>query len=380
MTRTSWLLVAACSVAALHGSAAIAADQVFYSSPQWQVALVDTYASTGEAPYCAIRTTSWSSKQVSIEMPLQGVDEIGIAVRVQKDGWKLPVGDKTDLGFVVGPIGSRFTAKAVSENTLYSMFDPKAPSEGWFLFDRVVGGIFSDRKPFALQVVFEGNEKPWSVSNIDPFQAHQISIASRECKAALNQLGPMIYGTSSELDNTSPFGKSEEGPVPEDKDDQYPPKELPEKDGNSDNSDYGYREPENTDGKWAFSLAEQDWGSTCVVETRKDNLQIGFMAAPGKDVLAYIEGLELQSAKARWRVDMNNVHAVDGEVSDYFGFLAFELPSTALVDELTKGSVLTISVTGGPVLTLTVYPARGAFGQFVQCYSKNDSAASTAVE
>ena len=375
-----WLLTTTCIATALSGSEAMAAEQAFYNGPQWQVALVDTYATTGEAPYCAIRTTTWSSKQVSIEMPLQGVDQTGVAIRVRKDGWQLPIGETTEFGFVVGPLGTPFTAKAVDEDTLYTAFDPKAPTEGWLLFDRAIGAVFSNRKPLALMVAFRGSEQPWHVPSVDKFQAHQITSASRECQAALNHLGPSIYGAVPEADNTSPFGKPEQVPVPEDKDDQYSLKEPMEKDGDSSNSDDGYREPESTDGKWEFILAEEDWGPTCVVQTKTDNLRIGFMAAPGKGVIAFIEGLELQSGKAQWRVDMNKVHTADGEVSEYFGFLSFELPSTVLVEELTHGSVLSISVTGGPVLTLTTYPARDAFGQFVQCYSQNGPAASEGVE
>lgn len=370
MTRISWLLIAACSVATLHGSAAIAADQVFYSSPQWQVALVDTYASTGEAPYCAIRTTSWSSKQVSIEMPLQGVDKIGIAVRVQKDGWKLPVGDKTDFGFVVGAIGSRFTAEAISESTLYSVFDPKAPSEGWFLFGSVVGSIFSDRKPFALQVVFEGDEKPWSVSNIDPFQAHQVSTASRECQAALNQLGPTIFGSTSEAEDTSPFGDKQ--------DDEAGSAGIAE--DMAAGKDQMTGEPNHSsDGtavdRWVFTHHEEDWGNVCVVEVKKDDFQIGFMATPGLEKIAYIEGLDVQSANAFWQVDANKAYPLRGEHSDYFGFLAFDVPSPNFIEELMQGTTLNISVIGKAKYAIDVSSARKAFTQFVDCHSKGGATA-----
>lgn len=380
MTRISWLLVAACSVATLHGNAAIAADQVFHSSPQWQVALVDTYAFTGEAPYCAIRTTSWSSKQVSIEMPLQGVDKIGIAVRVQKDGWKLPVGDKTDFGFVVGAIGSRFTAEAINESTLYSVFDPKAPSEGWFLFGSVVGSIFSDRKPFALQVVFQGNEKPWSISNIDQFQAHQVSTASRECQAALNQLGPTIFGSASEAEATSPFGDKQDDASIVRKNDYDIVKRFNEvgsagvAEDIAAGRDKMTAEPNrSSDGaaaeRWGFSVQEEDWGKMCFVEIKKDNLTIGFMASPGDEAVAFVSGLDLVSSWATFQVDTNEQYRIQSEQNDYFGWLDFYPPTPQLIKEVTNGGKLTVTV-GDQALVLEISGAHDAFDQFLVCRGK----------
>ena len=62
------------------------------------------------------------------------------------------------------------------------------------------------------------------------------------------------------------------------------------------------------EGVWAFIHHEEDWGNVCVVEVKKDNLQIGFMATPGLEKIAYIEGLDVQSVNAVWQVDANKAY------------------------------------------------------------------------
>lgn len=376
MKRGHWL-VAVLAALALYGSAAGAADQIFYDGPQWQVTLVDSHATTTEAPYCAIRTTLWSSKFVSIEMPLQGIDQIGIAIRIQKNGWALPVDDSTDFGFVVGPLGAQFTAKAASKDTLYSLFDPETPSGGWVLLDRLAGAVFSNRKPFALKVAFQGNEEPWLIPRIAPIDGHRINNASRECQAVLNQMGPEIFGSVANDEGTSPFG---------DKQDQAA---LRKETQDTTDVSAGEKAAKNeakakvdqpSDNRWTFTHHEEDWGNVCVVEVAQDSFQIGFMATPGLDKIAYIEGLDTQSANAVWQVDANKAYPLRGTRSDYFGFLAFDIPSPNFIEELMQGTTLKISVIGKAKISLSVSSARDVFAKFVQCHLNNGAASSTAVE
>lgn len=366
-----WLLTTTCIATALSASEATAAEQVFYDGPQWQVALVDTYATTGEAPYCAIRTTSWSSKQVSIEMPLQGVDQIGVAIRVRKDGWQLPIGETTEFGFVVGPLDTPFTAKAVDEDTLYTAFDPKAPTEGWVLFDRAIGSVFSDRKPFALKVAFRGSEQPWLVPSVDQFQAHQITSASRECQTALNHLGPSIYGAVPEADNTSPFGKPEQVPVPEGEAEGDFAVKVKRSSGLS-MEEFNATSNVTIPQDWTFSVRGEDWGGTCVLETKKDNLSIGFMAAPGGDLVAFIDGLGLETATARWRANTLDAYEVEGSLNDSLGWLGFYLGATDLISELAVAEVLMVSVVGKSAYVLDVTGGRNSFEKFMACHSNNE--------
>lgn len=382
MTRSRWI-AAALAVTALNGSPATADEQSYYDGSQWQVVLVDNHAATGEKPYCAVRTTAWTSKFVSIENPLLGIDSLGFAIRVQKDGWALPVGQSTEFAFLVGPAGAKFTAKAISQDELYTAFDPKALTEGWIMFDRVYGAAFSDRGPMALTVGFRGNEKPWSAPKIDQFQAVEINAASRRCNAALNEMGPSIFGAVAEAEHTSPFGTQEETPLEEEKDARHALQDFAEGGGGSTGSDAGHRNAQSTNEpmtKWAFTFAEEDWGWVCVVETKKDNLQIGFMATPGEGIVAFIDGLDLQTAKAVWRVDSNRAYPVEGELNEYFAWLGFDLPSASLIDELTRGTTLNVSVLGKARYTFDVSSARDAFTQFIGCHSKNKASTNASSE
>jgi len=73
-------------------------------------------------------------------------------------------------------------------------------------------------------------------------------------------------------------------------------------------------------------------------------------------------------------------HGLKGTRSDYFGFLAFDVPSPNFIEELMQGTTLTISVIGKTTIPLEVSSARDAFAEFVQCHLNNGTASRTAVE
>jgi hypothetical protein len=191
---------------------ALAAEQTFHRGTQWEVVLVDTYAATKEAPYCAIRSTAWTSKYVSYEAPLLGIDKTGEALRVHKSGWKLPVGDTTPVlvGLTSFPLNAELMAKAIDEDVLYATVDADSPTERSFMFGEIINQVFNEAKTASMAVRFKGNEKLWVIDKIDGFQAYRIKSTYADCKSALIALGPTIFGDKADASSTSPFGEKGE--------------------------------------------------------------------------------------------------------------------------------------------------------------------------
>lgn len=357
-------LIKTVAIAWLLPAAVHASEESFYRGTQWEVVLVNSHSATQEVPYCAIRTTSWSSRFVAIEMPLLNLDRIGLSVRVQKSGWALPVGQSTAIGVISAPIGAELVAKAVSDDALYAPMDENAATATSGMLSLVIGRVFNENKPMGFLVGFKGNEQPWVVPATDRLQAAQVLSANRACNSALTALGPSIFSTGGNSEGTSPFGDAKGNPA------------MQNDTANNDPADesMGLHEGEGVEGaaeNWKFTLHEEDWGSVCVVETKKDDVNIGLLASPGKNLLAFVDGLDLKSAQSIWRVDSLKAHAVEGEFDSDYNWLGFTFPTARLIAELAEGSVLNLSVIGKARYAIEVSSAREAFSQFAACYAKN---------
>jgi hypothetical protein len=203
----------AATATALSGSAAFAAEQTYHKGPQWNVVLINDDAATPEAPYCAIRSRSWATQYISYEAPLLRVDHVGEALRVRKNGWKLPVGEETPVlvGLTSFPLNAELIAKAVDEHVLYAKFDLHTATERSFMFGDIFNRVFNEASSAGLIVRFQGNENPWLIDKVNGFEAYEIKSAFADCKSALIAMGPTLYGaeagSDAETGSSTPFGK-----------------------------------------------------------------------------------------------------------------------------------------------------------------------------
>ncbi|WP_119258940.1 hypothetical protein [Shinella zoogloeoides] len=299
--------------------------------------------------------------------------ELGLQL---KKSPRMPAGASTEVSVtamappVLGQEYAPIPFKAATAQELFAqlVFQPEEPIVMLFMvFGRGQAGVFPHQATFR----FKGNEPDWIVPATSPSAYPALSRAFLECRTELNKFGHRIF-SSVESSATSPFAMDQNTST-----NLNAAMPLGTEHGAADekSDDTELSAGSTTSGRWAFTHHEEDWGNVCVVEVKRDNLQIGFMATPGLEKIAYIEGLDVQSANAVWQVDANKAYPLRGERSDYFGFLAFDVPSPNFIEEVMQGTTLNISVIGKAKYAIDVSSARKAFTQFVDCHSKGGATA-----
>lgn len=348
---------------------AMAQEQTFHRGTLWEVVLVNDHAASQQLPFCAIRTTLWTERRLSFEATLRARDDIRLAVRLQKDGWVLPIGESTTVNL----IGPEFQARAISEIELYSDFTSEGMLGDQTIVNDIVYALLNLRKGSYVGVKFKGNEQPWGVRPMGQFDIHLTNLAYKDCAHALNELGPSIFPEAAGSSATSPFGQApEETGVEEKRDNGMTIQEFMAQ-GTADAEAASPRE-------WTFTLHEEDWGGVCIVETKRDDLLFGFMASPSKNAVAFVEGIGIQEATAHWRADILDAHVFEGGASEYFGWLEFALPTMSLIEELQKSNKLTVEILGKGRYILDVSTAKESFAKFAECQAGNTEKASRSAE
>ncbi|WHA41642.1 hypothetical protein [Agrobacterium larrymoorei] len=187
----------------------------------------------------------------------------------------------------------------------------------------------------------------------------------KDCLTALKKLGPSLYNTA-ETSKTSPFNKQPGqsgfnfGITPGNRNPPF--QTAPEASKTA--------EPPSPTSSWTFEKREEDWGDTCYVETTQGEMLIGFMGAPGKDLVGFVENGYTGSVTTTWKIDGGGSYVSDGDVADYSGWHEFYgLPKDILTDA-KNGKQLTISDSGGKTITLGLASASTPFAQFIECFNK----------
>ena len=97
---------------------------------------------------------------------------------------------------------------------------------------------------------------------------------------------------------------------------------------------------------------------------------VGFMGAPGKDLVAFVENGFTGSVTATWKIDGGGSYASDGDVADYSGWHEFYGLPTDILADAKSGKLLTISDNGSKTITLSLASASVTLGQFIDCLGR----------
>jgi hypothetical protein len=319
-----------------------AGERIFYRSDRWEVALIDTISETERAPYCTYRTTFWSSKYISLEWTLRGVDDIRMGFRLHKDNWNLPLGERTRVKVESRELASQLEAEAISSDELFAELKPGQITESWIVYGYVLQTAFNRASPQAVTVEFEGDEPRWQAPSMSNQELYASDLAFGDCKSALGDLHPSVAAAGEELIPTSPF------------------KHL-----STEQSTDTAAEPITLHTRWQFSEAQEDWGTTCYAETKTNEATIGFMGSPNNELVGFVEGVFNSNIRAIWQVDKLTSYIADGSPDDYFGWHSFYGLPTALLDEVAAGNVLMID--GGKKIEIDLIGAGSAIHDFKNC-------------
>lgn len=363
-TRTILMALGISLVAAV-ATQARAEEQSYYKGKSWEV-LLNTPDTAGKTPYCALRSSNLAEKSVAIEYNLTGIDETTPSLRIIKRNWGLPMGQATKVAISTrwaGGVG--FDATVLNSDELYGEFPQQSAGDRGFMLGNILGTVIRTVKPAPLVVVFEGNEPMWLVPSVDFGEAISLGSEFEDCLTALKKLGPSLYNTA-ETSKTSPFKKQ--------------PGESGFNFGiTSGNSNPPFQtspetskagEPAAPTSSWTFKEREEDWGDTCYVETMQRDMLVGFMGAPGKDLVAFVENGFTGSVKATWKIEGSGSYNSDGDVSDYSGWHEFYGLPKDILTNAKNGKQLTVSDTGGKTIALDLSAASDAFSQFIQCFGE----------
>ena len=344
----------------------MAGEQSYHNGNSWEIYL-KTPDVEGEKAFCAFRTTAWSSKSIAIEYTLRGIDDIAPKLRVKKQNWNLPSGQMTNVAIGTPWAGAiQFVSKAVSSDELYGEV-PRTVAEdgGGFMVTTILGTAISTTKPAALAVTFQGNEPVWHAPIVSYADAIGLGTGFDNCITALTELGPSLF-KSPEASTTSPFAAP---PSQTNGTSQQPPA----------NSSIMFQNPPPAPAvsaaaaasTWTFAQREEDWGDTCFVEAKQGDMTIGFMGAPGKDFVGFVEnGTFKYVVRTSWKIDDTSDYISNGHPDDYFGWYGFYELSSDILNDGKKGKELKIVDLDDKTITVSLATAAVPFSQFQLCFAK----------
>lgn len=353
------------SVTAAVATQARAEEQSYYKGNSLEIFLHSP--TDGKPAFCAFRSTAWSGKSVAIEYTLIGTDKIVPRLRVTKQNWNLPVGQTTNVAIGTAWAGGiKFTSKVVSTDEMYGEI-PGANAEdgGGFMVTTILGTAISTNKPATLAVTFQGNEPVWHVPVVSYADAIGLGTGFDNCITALTQLAPSLF-KSPEVSGTSPFAEP-----PSQNSATFQPPATNRSVMFGDTPPAPAVSPAASASTWTFEKREEDWGDTCFVETKQGDMTVGFMGAPGKDFVGFVEGAPFKdSVRATWRIDDKGGYISNGHLDDYFGWYGFYELSSEILNDGKNGKKLEIEDFDGGSITLSLATAAVPFSQFQLCFSK----------
>ncbi|CUX24200.1 hypothetical protein [Agrobacterium genomosp. 13] len=370
MTKNARILLAVLSLsAAVAGSIstpAISGEHSYHKGNSWQVVL-KTPDPFGDEAFCGFRSTAWSGKSVAIEYTLIGIDKIVPRLRVTKQNWSLPAGQTTNVSIGTEWAGNiQFVSKVVNGDELYGEIpEDFAEDGGGFKVTTILGTAISTNKPAPLAVTFQGNEPPWLVPVMSYTEAIALGTGFDTCISTLTGLGPSLF-KAPQASSTSPFaqpsgegaGTAAQAPANRSVMLQNPPPKSAAANAASTSP-------------WTFEQREEDWGDTCFVEAKQGDVTVGFMGAPGKDFVAFVDnGNFHRSVSASWKIDDKAPHMSNGHLDNYFGWHSFYELSPEILDEGKNGRELTIADLDGKTITISLASAATPFSQFQMCFNK----------
>ena len=362
--RKTIMLLGMCASPFIAGEA-IAGEKNYYRGNSWEV-LLKTPDSAGERAFCAFRSTSWAGKFAAVEYNLTSLDNIVPALHVTKQGWNLPTGETTNVSIGTQWAGGvKFAAKVINGDELYGELPADDTQEGMFKVTTILGTAITTTKPAPLVISFEGNEPLWVVPIMGYAEAMALSRDFANCLSALRQLGPSLF-KSPEASTTSPFaappgqnsGTAEQAPA---------------------NRSVMFEDPPPAPtvsatvlaSTWTFEQREEDWGDTCYVEAKQGDMTIGFMGAPGKDFVGFVEnGTFKDVVRASWKIDDTSGYISNGHLDDYFGWYSFYELSSDILNDGKKGKELKIVDFDGKTISLSLATAAVPFSQFQLCFAE----------
>lgn len=347
-------------------TAAHAEEQSYYKGNSWEV-LLKTLDAPSDKAFCAFRSRAWSGKSVMIEYTLIGIDKIVPRLRVTKKNWNLPSGQTTNVGIGTEWAGGiQFVSKVVNADELYGEIPGTVAEDGGGLMvTTILGTAISTQKPAPLAITFQGNEPAWFAPVVSYTEAIGLGTGFDNCITALTKLGPSLFN-AHEASSTSPFAQQSSG-----------------------NAGTAAQAPANcrvmfhtpptasaattaaSTSQWTFAEREEDWGDTCFVEAKQGDMTIGFMGAPGKDFVGFVENGNFDGiVRATWRVGDRGGYISNGHPEDYFGWHGFYELSPEILDEGKNGGELAIADLDDKTITVSLASAKTPFSQFQACFNK----------
>ncbi len=326
----------------------LAGETSYYGGKPWDVVLHVPEEGQNDSPYCAIRTTLWDNKSISLEMLIDTSGTKVVALRVEKSDWKLPLNQTTTVRFEIAPdIGTEIPMKAISEHELYYATPLPAADALNFNFVTVMGMITA-RQPQPLTAVFGGSEPRWGVPAMDRFQRIELDAAYGRCDVDIR--GLPVSSTGSDGKATSPFSAA-------------PPTAAPP----VQSLDPGRAQVPT---EWEFYTRDEDWGPTCFVQTHRGISMVGFMGSPGKDLIGFVSSVFSGESRATWHVDDKPAYVSDGTESDYFGWHEFDQLPIEILEQMTQGKELAVSGAKGERVVVDLTRASQPISNFKACFSE----------
>ena len=327
---------------------ALAAETSYYGGKPWDVVLHVPDEGQNDSPYCAIRTTLWDKKSISLEMLIDTSGTKAVALRVEKSDWKLPLNQTTTVRFEIAPdVGTEIPMKAISEHELYYVTPLPAADALNFNFVTVMGMITA-RQPQPLTAIFGGSEPRWGVPAMDRFQRIELDAAYGRCDVDIR--GLPVRSTGGDGKATSPFSAAPPAAAP--------PVQFPD------------TERAQAPTEWEFYTRDEDWGLTCFVQTHRGISMVGFMGSPGKELVGFVSSLFTGETRATWHVDDKRAYVSDGDQSDYFGWHEFGQLPMELLEQTVQGKELAITGAKGERVAVSLAGAAGPISKFKACFSK----------
>ena len=339
--RFIWLAATLPAVIAPH--CVLAGETSYYGGKPWDVVLHVPDEGQNDSPYCAIRTTLWDNKSISLEMLIDPSGTKAVALRVERSDWKLPLNQTTTVRFEIAPdVGTEIPMKAISGHELYYVTPLPAADALNFNFVTVMGMITA-RQPQPLTAIFGGSEPRWGVPAMDRFQRIELDAAYGRCDVDIR--GLPASSTGSDGNSTSPFSAA-------------PPVQSP---------DTGRAQAPT---EWEFYTRDEDWGPTCFVQTHRGTSMIGFMGAPGKNLVGFVSSVFSGETRATWHVDDKPAFVSDGGQSDYFGWHEFGQLPMELLEQSGRGKELAVTGAKGDRVVVSLAGVAGPISEFKDCFTK----------
>lgn len=398
------------------------ADQQYYSSQLWDVTLHDVGSDDGVMEHkvasCDATSKLWADHQIVFTYTMMNSSEGIFAIFLHKDSWKLQVPkDKSKfpkLTIAGANDAVKYTAEVNGSNSLAIAF----PTDNNFvvyadgirdLLNHRGGGdlgkslsvqlmldnltllpdkLFDSKgKPSGMAVSFQGNEPVWSYPAENPYDAAALGQALQQCKLTLvnrasqqtssgGATSPMPDASDDQpnasaseqatsgdrpIEGSAPSGSGAAGSV--------------DGDASSDSEAISSQRINN----WRFSQGEEDWGNTCFVQATADDISVGFMGSPGKDIVGYVSGVFHSDTRATWQVDDKTPYVSNGGMNDYFGWVEFGELAPQLVSDVAAGkNGLQIVTTDNKKLNIGLTGATVAITSFNSCFNAKSGATGTA--